>query len=60
MNLTTKQAAERLGLSEQRIRALIAEGKLKAEKFGGAHLIKSGDLARVTVHGKAGRPVGGK
>lgn len=56
MNLTTKQAAESTGLSEQRIRALIKEGKLSAEKFGKAHLIRAEDLATVTVHGKAGRP----
>lgn len=55
MNLTTKQAAERLGVSEQRVRALIASGRLKAAKFGNAHSIHERDLAVVATR-TAGRP----
>lgn len=55
MNLTTKQAAERLGVNEQRVRALIGAGRLKAEKFGKAHVIREKDLAAVADR-KAGRP----
>jgi excisionase family DNA binding protein len=55
MNLTTKQAAERLGVNEQRVRALIKTGRLKSEKFGVAHMIREKDLAAV-MERKAGRP----
>lgn len=55
MNLTTKQAAERLGLSEQRIRALIGNGRLKAESFGRSHVIREKDLASLVI-AKRGRP----
>jgi excisionase family DNA binding protein len=44
--LTTKQAAERLGISESRIRQYIAAGKLKATAFGRSHQITERDLAK--------------
>jgi len=55
--LTTTQTAKRLGLSVQRVRALIKEGKLPAEKVGRDWVIREKDLKRVKVYGKAGRPV---
>lgn len=54
--LTTKQAAERLGVSERRVRALIAEGKLKAHQLGREYAIEEGALEGVKTYGKAGRP----
>src|ERR1044071_3862685 len=42
--LTTQQAADRLGISDSRIRQLILDGKLKAVKAGRDWLIKASDL----------------
>jgi len=53
--LTTQQAAERLGISEGRVRALILAGRLPAEKFGKAHMIKEKDLELVRER-SPGRP----
>jgi excisionase family DNA binding protein len=53
--LTTNQAAERLGVSAIRVRQLIAEGRLPAQKFGTAHMIKESDLKLVEDR-KVGRP----
>jgi excisionase family DNA binding protein len=53
--LTTQQAAERLGLTDSRIRQLILEGRLPAQKFGHLNMIREQDLK--TVAGiKRGRP----
>ncbi|MBM4463462.1 MAG: helix-turn-helix domain-containing protein [Chloroflexi bacterium] len=43
MFLTTRQAAKRLGICEQRVRQLIYEGRLKAVKIGGHNLIAEED-----------------
>ncbi len=51
--LTSKQAAERLGVTPARVRQMILEGTLPAEKFGRDLVIKSSDLALV-----ADRPLG--
>lgn len=53
--LTTNEAAKRLGVSSIRIRQLIAEGRLPAQKFGTAHMIKESDLKLVEDR-KVGRP----
>lgn len=53
--LTTQQAAERLGVSEGRVRALILAGRLPAEKFGKAHMIREENLKLVEDR-KPGRP----
>lgn len=53
--LTTQQAAAELGVTDSRVRQLIIEGKLPAQKFGRSHMIKRGDL-RLVVIGKRGRP----
>jgi excisionase family DNA binding protein len=55
--LTTQEAAEKLGVSDARIRQLILGGKLPAQKFGQRSiLINEDDLGSVTIYGKAGRP----
>lgn len=45
MYLTTKQAAEKLGITPRRVRALIESGRLKARKIGRDYLIDSHNLA---------------
>ncbi len=54
--LSTDDAAERLGVSGRRVRALIAEGKLQATYVGGGYVIEETALEAVKVYGKAGRP----
>lgn len=53
--LTTKQAAERLGISIPRIHQLINEERLPAEKMGRDYVIKEEDL-RLVEDRKVGRP----
>jgi excisionase family DNA binding protein len=53
--LGTKEASERLAISQQRIQALIKIGKLPAEKVGRDWLIKEADLERVRNR-QIGRP----
>jgi len=54
--LNTTQAAVRLGVSVRRVRALIAEGALRAHQLGREYAIEESALAHVTVYRKAGRP----
>jgi excisionase family DNA binding protein len=53
--LTTQQAAERLRLTDSRVRQLILEGRLPAQKFGHLNMIREKDLA-VVADIKRGRP----
>ena len=53
--LTTKEVGERLGVTVQRIHALIRVGRLPAEKFGRDYLIQESDLKLVKDR-KPGRP----
>lgn len=53
--LTTRQAAERLGVTDSRIRHLVLEGRLPAEKFGRDLVIRERDL-RLVEDRKVGRP----
>jgi excisionase family DNA binding protein len=53
--LGTKEASERLAVSQQRVQALIKIGKLPAEKVGRDWLIKEADLERVRNR-QIGRP----
>jgi excisionase family DNA binding protein len=55
--LTTEQAAVRLGVTPSRVRVLIRGGRLPAQKFGRAHLIKESDLKLVEDR-PPGRPPG--
>ncbi len=54
--LTTKEAAEKLGVSARRVNQLIDEKKLIAQKIGSQFVIKESDLSKVKIYGKAGRP----
>ncbi len=45
--LTTKEAAERLGVSVGRVKQFVAEGRLPAIKVGHTNLIKEKDLKLV-------------
>lgn len=51
--LTTKEAAEKLGVSPARVRQLVLAGDLPAEKFGRDLMIKEVDLKLVQE-----RPIG--
>lgn len=53
--LTTQQAAAKLGVTESRVRQLVLNGKLPAEKFGRDLAIKESDLKLVEDR-KLGRP----
>ena len=53
--LTTKEAAERLGITPRRVVAMIQAEQLPAEKFGRDYMIKEKDLKLVEVR-KVGRP----
>jgi excisionase family DNA binding protein len=57
--LTTQEAAERLGVTSARIRAMILAGRLPAEKFGHVHMVREEDLALV-ANRKPGRPPASK
>ncbi len=54
--LTTKEAAEKLGVSVRRVRALITEGKLKAHQLGREYAIEESALNSIQTYGKSGRP----
>lgn len=45
--ITTKEAADRLGVSAARVRQLVLAGDLPAEKFGRDLMIKESDLKLV-------------
>ena len=53
--LTTNQAAEQLNVTPIRIRAMIRDGRLKAEKMGRDYVIKESALEFVRNR-KPGRP----
>lgn len=52
---TTNQAAQELGVTPVRVRAMIRAGRLQAEKFGRDYVIKESDLELVRER-KTGRP----
>ncbi len=53
--LTTKEVAEKLGVSVGRVQQFIAEGRLPATKIGQTNLVKQSDLKLVEDR-KTGRP----
>jgi len=55
--LTTKEAADRLGVTPGRVRQLVLSGDLPAEKFGRDLMIKATDLELVKDR-PMGRPPG--
>jgi len=48
-NVTIKDAAKNLNVSEQRVRTLCSEGLISAEKFGTSWLIESESLSRYGI-----------
>ncbi len=54
--LTTRDTAEKLGVSEGRVRQLIAENRLPTTKIGNSNLIKESDLELVQERKRTGRP----
>ncbi|MCD9186700.1 MAG: helix-turn-helix domain-containing protein [Pyrinomonadaceae bacterium] len=54
--LSVKDAAEKLGVSDRRIRAMIKEEKIKAVQVGSGYVIEESELEKVKVYKKAGRP----
>jgi excisionase family DNA binding protein len=55
--LTTTQTAERLNVSQARVRQLIIEGVITAEKFGRDNFISEIEVKRIEkLDRKAGRP----
>ncbi len=55
--LTTTQTAERLNVSQTRVRQLIIEGIIKAEKVGRDNFISESEVKRLeSLERKAGRP----
>lgn len=53
--ITTEEAAKRLGVSVDRVQALIRAGRLPAARFGKAYAINEADLDLVKNR-KPGRP----
>lgn len=53
--LTTKEVSDRLGVTVNRVQAMIRAGRLPAEKFGRDYLVQESDLALV-ANRKPGRP----
>lgn len=53
--LSTAQAAAELGINAQRVRQLIAAGRLRATLVGGSYVINPADLDAVR-HRPNGRP----
>ncbi len=56
--LTTKQAAERLNVVPSRVRRMIFDGVIKAEKIGRDNFIAESEVERLEkLDRKPGRPV---
>lgn len=54
--LTTKEAAEKLGISVRQVQTLIQQGRLPATKKGRDWFILESDLQLVSERPKTGRP----
>lgn len=54
--LTTREVAEKLKVSEGRVRQLIAEKRLPTTKIGNSNVIKETDLELVRNRQRTGRP----
>ena len=57
--LTTKEVAERLGVSIRRVQAMITAGRLPATRLGRDYLVNEKDLKIVEIR-KPGRPTAAK
>jgi excisionase family DNA binding protein len=56
--LSVRAVSERLGVSERRVRAMIASGRLPATRVGRSWIIDAASLARVEGARPGGRPLG--
>jgi excisionase family DNA binding protein len=54
--LSTKEAAERLGLTLRAVQKMIEAGRLEATKVGRDYIIRADALNSITRASKAGRP----
>jgi excisionase family DNA binding protein len=57
MLISVSQAAERLGVSDRRLRVLLAEGRIPAQRVGRQWVVDTIDLARHQGTRAAGRPL---
>jgi excisionase family DNA binding protein len=55
--LTTKEVAQKLGVTVRRVQAMIQSGRLPAKKFGRDFMISANDL-KLVENRKVGRPRG--
>jgi excisionase family DNA binding protein len=53
--LTTKEAADKLGVTIRMVQLLVQSGRLPATKFRGDYMIKEADL-KLVENRKVGRP----
>lgn len=58
--VTTKEAAHVLGVTPVRVRQLIKDGRLVAEKRGRDHLLEDQEVKRFKRHGRRSGPKGGR
>ena len=54
--VTTTEAAKRLGVSSARVRQLVADGTIPAQKFGPVNMVKVSDLELARNRPGVGRP----
>lgn len=57
--LSSKEVAEKLGVSLRRVQALITSGRLPAQKIGNSYVVNEKDVELVTER-TAGRPAKSK
>ena len=57
--VTTREAAQILGVTAVRVRQLIKDGRLVAEKRGRDHLLEDREVQRFKRHGRRSGPKGG-
>ncbi|NVM99306.1 helix-turn-helix domain-containing protein [Arthrobacter sp. SDTb3-6] len=60
MVLGANDVAKRLGVGPERVRELIHEGRLKAQKVGGQWVVDEGDVVDKIWNKSAGRPLSPK
>lgn len=58
--VTTKEAAQILGVTPVRVRQFIQDGRLIAEKRGRDHLLEDREVQRFKRHGRRSGPKGGR
>jgi excisionase family DNA binding protein len=58
--VTTKEAAQILGVTPARVRQFIKDGRLAAEKRGRDHLLEDQEVQRFKRHGRRSGPKGGR